>query len=172
MTSPMLQTERLTLARPGPEVVPGAVAFLVSERARFMGVMTRDEAEADVHGNVLGMWATKGFGLFAVRLRGDGAVIGLAGPWEPEGHPEPEIAWNPWDAAHEGQGLATEAARAARRWAFETQDWATAVSYTHPENHVSHRVARRLGAVRDDAARCPYPPPVVVWRHSREEALA
>jgi RimJ/RimL family protein N-acetyltransferase len=172
----MIETARLTLRRPDPEILPGAVAFLCSERARFMGVMTEPEAEADVRGNVLGMRAAKGFGPFALRRYGSDEVIGLAGPWEPEGHPEPEIAWNLWDARHEGQGLATEAARAARAWAwawaFRTEGWSSAISYTHPENHASHRVAQRLGAVRDDGAPCAYPPPVVVWRHARAEALA
>jgi RimJ/RimL family protein N-acetyltransferase len=169
--APVLYTERLTLSRPGPEVVPGAVAFLTSERARFMGVMTPPEAVADL-AKVMGMWEAQGFGLFAVRLKGEEAPIGFAGAWQPEGYPEPEIAWNLWDASHEGQGLATEAARAGRAWAFEAQGWSTAVSYAHPENHASHRVAARLGAVRDQETVAPFPPPVHVWRHARPAALA
>ena len=46
-------------------------------------------------------------------------------------------------------GYATEAARALRDWAFGTGRFATLVSYVHPDNAASARVAERLGGVPD-----------------------
>jgi RimJ/RimL family protein N-acetyltransferase len=75
---------------------------------------------------------------------------------------------------HEGQGYATEAARALRDWAFDEAGLPTLVSYMDRENHASAAVARRLGAVPDpEAARQPGPENDgdLVFRH-RPEARA
>ena len=163
---PTLTTDRLALRVPDLSDCAASVAFILSDRARLMvDPMTEDEARAEFAA-VIDHWAMRGFGLFAIMLRGSHTAIGLAGPWMPPTHPEPEIGWNLWDAAHEGKGYATEAARAARAWAFRSQGWKTAVSYIHPENHASHRLAERLGATVDPDAGCPYPPPVTIYRHS------
>lgn len=162
---PILTTNRLILRVPGLSDTAGSVAFLLSDRARLMvDPMTEQEARAEFAA-VIDHWAMRGFGLFAITLRGNPRAIGLAGPWMPQTHPEPEIGWNLWHASDQGHGYATEAARAARAWAFETQGWPTAVSYIHPENHASHRLAERLGATPDPTAMCPYPPPITIYRH-------
>lgn len=164
---PTLHTARLTLRLPDLSDTAAAIAFILSDRARLMvDPMSEDEARAEFAA-VIDHWAMRGFGLFAITLKGNPRAIGLAGPWMPQTHPEPEIGWNLWDGIHERQGIATEAARAARLWAFETQGWQTAVSYIHPENHASHRLAERLGATLDPTAACPYPPPVHIYRHQR-----
>lgn len=164
---PVLQTDRLTLRVPHLADTAAAVGFLLSGRARLMvGPMTQDEARAEFAA-VIDHWAMRGFGLFAITVTGSQKAIGLAGPWMPQTHPEPEFGWNLWDGAYEGKGLATEATLAARRWAFETQGWQTAVSYIHPENAASVRLAQRIGAVPDPSAVCPYPPPVLIYRHQR-----
>lgn len=162
---PVLTTARLILRLPDLSDTAASVAFLLSDRARLMvDPMSEDEARAEFAA-VIDHWAIRGFGLFAITLKGNPRAIGLAGPWKPASHPEPEIGWNLWDSAHEGRGYATEAAGAARQWAFESQSWSTAVSYIHPDNHASHRLAKRLGARLDPAAACPYPPPVSIYRH-------
>ena len=120
------------------------------------------DAEWDV---VTGMWARLGFGLLVLTPVNGDRAIGLAGVFMPEGHPEPELAWNLWDQADEGRGLATEAATAVRDWAFDTCGCASLVSYIHPENHRSAAVAERVGAKLDAKAPCPYPPPVLIYRH-------
>jgi RimJ/RimL family protein N-acetyltransferase len=108
-------------------------------------------------------WARHGFSLFTVDY--EGRPIGGIGPFYPSTHPEPELGWSLWDKADEGKGLATEAAIAARDWFFATSGHKTAVSYTHTDNAASHRLCARMGAVVDDAAACPYPPPVRIYRH-------
>ena len=162
MTS-VLYTDRLHLRRPDHRDAAAAVAFLMSDRARLMmPEVTEAEAQAEFAG-VIDLWNVNGFGLFAITR--DNVAIGLAGTWQPAGYPEPEVGWNLWNAADEGKGLATEAVFAARGWFFATQPFATALSYSHPENFASARLAKRLGAVIDATAPCPFPPPVLIYRH-------
>ena len=161
--TPTLTTARLTLRRPALRDAPEAVAFLMSNRARLMmPEVTEAEAQAEFAG-VISLWDDTGFSLFAITR--DDTAIGLAGAWQPPDYPEPEIGWNLWNAADEGQGLATEAVCATRDWFFATQPFVTALSYVHPENHASARLAVRIGAVIDAAAPCPFPPPVLIFRH-------
>ena len=80
-------------------------------------------------------------------LTGSDTAIGLIGPFYPDTHPEPELGWSLWDLALEGRGFAFEAACAARDWFFANTTHRTAVSYTSPENHRSHRLCERMGAV-------------------------
>lgn len=163
--TPVLTTDRLVLRAPRAGDFAAFAAFWTSDRTRFMGgPWTRNDAEAEFPDLSL-QWDRNGFSLFAVTRRGDDRAIGLAGPFYPDGHPEPELAWNLWSAGDERQGLATEAALAARDWFFATTPYRTAVSYTHPDNTPSHRLAERLGATVDPDAPCPYAPPVRVYRH-------
>lgn len=163
--TPVLQTSRLTLRRPTPQDAPAAVAFLRSDRARLMmAEPTEAEAQAEF-ARLTTLWDACGFGLFVVVHHS--RAVGLAGAWQPPDYPEPEIGWNLWDGADEGQGLATEAVIAARDWFFATQSHTTALSYIHPDNHASARLAARVGAVPDATAPCPFPPPVLIYRHRR-----
>lgn len=165
--APVLSTERLRLRLPQPADLPGFTAFWISPRTAFMGgPWSADEAAAEFP-ELTRQWARHGFSLFVITRAGDERAIGLAGPFMPEGHPEPELAWNLWHAADEGQGFATEATRAARDWFFANSGHDTAVSYTHPDNTASHRLAERLSATVDSDAACPYPPPVRIYRHRR-----
>lgn len=161
----MLTTARLTLRKPTPADHAGLTAFFMSERARFMGgPLPEEEATAELPA-VLDQWNANGFGMFAVCHAGAETAIGLAGPWFPTTHPEPELGWNLWSGHHEGQGLAREAVIAARDWFFANTSYKTAVSYTHPENARSHKLAEAVGATLDPNAACPYPPPVRIYRH-------
>lgn len=159
-----LTTARLTLRRPALPDAAAAVAFLMSDRARLMmPKVTESEARTEFDG-VISLWDVNGFGLFSVTR--NNIAIGLAGTWQPADYPEPEIGWNLWNLADEGQGLATEAVEAARDWFFATQPFTTALSYIHPDNHASARLAERIGAVPDQTAACPFPPPVRIYRHT------
>ena len=98
----------------------------------------------------------------------DGEPIGQGGPWHPEGWPEVELGYCLWDAAYEGRGLALEAMVAAREHAHAI-GLADLVSYVVPANAPSIRLAERLGATRDDAARRPDAGDLV-FRHPSPEA--
>ncbi len=165
-----LDTPRLHLRRPSHADAAAGVAFLMSERSRFMGGPMQAEAAATDYRTVCDLWDANGFSLFVITRQGDDTAIGLAGPWQPAGFEEPEIGWNLWNHADEGQGIATEAVSAARDWAFGPLGLRTAVSYIHPDNHRSARLAERVGASRDLTAFCPYPPPVLIYRHVAGQA--
>ena len=92
----------------------------------------------------LGHWLLRGYGQWALVEDATGDVVGRAGLWEPEGWPGLEVGWllaRPrW-----GQGFATEAGRAAIAYAFGVLGAEKVISLIRPENHLSVRVAERLG---------------------------
>ncbi len=165
--APVLETERLVLRLPQLDDLTAMAAFWASERSHMMGgPWTTDETVTEFQG-LLDQWAKHGFSLFTVTLKGSDNGIGGIGPFFPDSHPEPELGWSLWNAAYEGQGLAREALIAARAWFFAATDYVSAVSYTHPENARSHKLAEAVGATVDPTAPCPYPPPVRIYRHQR-----
>ena len=171
--TPVIHTKRLILRAPEPWDAAPFCAFLGSDRARFVGGTTEPGRAWRAFGTILGHWVLRGFGPFTI-VRGDSRTgaeraIGMAGPWFPDTWPEHEIGWMLWDDAHEGQGLAAEAAAAVRDHARTHLGWATAVSYIDLENARSIALAERLGAVRDPDAAVPPAHPdggaLGVWRH-------
>jgi len=94
---------------------------------------------------MLGHWALRGFGQWAVTDRATGEVLGRAGLYEPEGWPGTEVGWL-LDRPHWGQGLGTEAAQLAMAWAWETLEVEQLLHLIRPDNHASIRVAKKLGA--------------------------
>ncbi len=92
-----------------------------------------------------GHWVLRGFGMWALEERVSHQFVGRAGLHFPEGWPDRELGWalrREWW----GRGFATEAARAAATYAFETLGWSHVISLIHPDNERSIRVAQRLGA--------------------------
>lgn len=93
----------------------------------------------------LGHWAARGCGKWAVTLKGEDRVIGRTGYGDfPHEWPGLELGWTFGREAW-GKGYATEAARAAMRWGFETLRPERIMSMIHPENIASQAVAGRLG---------------------------
>ena len=93
-------------------------------------------------------WREQGFGLWALE-RGDGecciGFVGIARPlWLPAVAHRIEIGWR-LKRAEWGQGLATEAALAARDHAAEALNVTNLIAIIHPDNHRSQRVAAKLG---------------------------
>ncbi len=116
---------------------------------RFLGdgrPLTREESWAQME-RLLGQWALRGYGFFAVEA--DGALAGRVGVLHPAGWPEPELAWG-IAPAYWGLGLAAEAAAAARDWAFAARGFTHLASFIAPANTRSVRVAEKLGARRAD----------------------
>ena len=94
---------------------------------------------------ILGQWVLRGFGTFAIEDRASGQVAGYAGLWFPEDLEEPELCWSLYASFH-GKGLATEAAKAVQHWAHTEKNLPALMSFIHPGNKASQRVADRLGA--------------------------
>lgn len=164
--APVLNTLRLTLRAPEERDLPGFIAYMASPRAVFTGGPATASGAFQTFATVIGHWVLRGYGLFAVTLTETGEAIGLAGHLNPPAWPEPELAWNLWDPAHEGYGYASEAAFAIRDHAFGALGWNTAISMIARDNHRSMALARRLGAApeRDDEI---FGKPMTIWRHPR-----
>lgn len=166
MRSPVLTTRRLILRMVEEADWPAYRAYRLSPRST---VLAGDDAEVVARRQFDGFaahWARYSFGRFIIVERASGLAIGHVGPFLAEGHPEREISWTVWSAAHEGKGFASEAAAAVLSYAFATLGWTTAVSYVSPGNLRSARLALRLGAWLDPDAK----PPVqyesaLVYRH-------
>ena len=89
-------------------------------------------------------FASGGGGLWAVRLRGDPSVIGFAGFREFFEPPDPQLLYGLLPELW-GKGLATEAATAACRFAFETLGWTEVRAAIDVPNTASGAVLARLG---------------------------
>jgi ribosomal-protein-alanine N-acetyltransferase len=93
-----------------------------------------------------------GFGLYAVELRTERVFIGFTGLQIPrfDAHFTPcvEIGWR-LSADYWRRGLATEAAQAVVRHAFESLKLDALVSFTVPANQRSRRVMEKLGMTHD-----------------------
>jgi RimJ/RimL family protein N-acetyltransferase len=161
----MLTTERLVLRLPQERDFAASVAFWSSERSHLMGGPWSVETTRQEFDDLGRQWQKHGFSLFAVTFRDRDDILGLIGPFYPDSHAEPELGWSLWDAALEGRGIAYEAAVAARDWFFANTAYRTAVSYTDPQNHRSHRLCERLGAVVDPTATLPDDEPTLTYRH-------
>lgn len=67
----------------------------------------------------------------------------------------------------QGKGYATEAALAARNYAFEVVGAETLVSYIHPDNEASKRLAERMGAIAEKTIELLDYGPHMVYRHPK-----
>ena len=119
----------------------------------FVGLLDRAASDALVDREMAAIEA-RGWGLWAVERRADGAFLGFTGlgqlELEPGTEPMVELGWRL--AAHAwGQGYATEAARMAVRYGFETLGLDELIAVTVPVNLRSRRVMERLGMTHDPA---------------------
>jgi len=115
---------------------------------RFLGQgrpLTRFEAWRHMAA-IVGHWALRGFGIWAVEERSTGRLIGRIGCHEPEGFPAFEVGYvlarDAW-----GHGYAREGVAASLRYARETLGRADITSIIRPANAASIRVATSFGAL-------------------------
>lgn len=167
-----LSTERLTLRVPEARDFDAFATWVGSERSRnFGGPGPRDEAR-EGFAYMLDHWARKGFGYFHVALTETGEPVGRIGISHPAHRAEPEVAYGLYEDRWEGQGYATEAARAVRDWAYDRIGLPSLVSYIKPSNCASVALARRLGAKPDGTTIAGDGSTQLVYRHVAPEARA
>jgi RimJ/RimL family protein N-acetyltransferase len=147
----MLETPRLILRRWREEdVAPMAAINADADVMRWIrDGSVRDEQETrDGIAVWEHEWETEGFGLFALEARATGRLVGFTGfavpHFLPEILPAVEIGWR-LGRDHWGQGLATEAARAAVRFGFEERGLERIVSIAQVGNDASERIMTKLG---------------------------
>jgi RimJ/RimL family protein N-acetyltransferase len=119
----------------------------------FRGCLTRIESDA-MADRIESHFGERGFGLWAIEVPDVSAFVGFAGlevaNFNAHFTPCVEIGWR-LSVAHWGRGYATEAARLALGYGFETLALPEIVSFTSATNHRSRAVMERLGMRRDPA---------------------
>jgi RimJ/RimL family protein N-acetyltransferase len=146
-----IDTARLVLRRwAGHDVAPLAAINADPEAMRWIGdgsTRTEEQTRASIEAWER-QWDTRGFGLFAVQVRETGELAGLTGlavpSFLPEIMPAVEIAWR-LGRAFWGQGIATEAARAALRFGLADRGLERIVSIVQTGNDASERIMVKLG---------------------------
>jgi RimJ/RimL family protein N-acetyltransferase len=144
---PVLMTERLRLTALSERHFELYSAMLAdASSTRFVGdgqPLDRMNAWRSM-AMLIGHWALRGYGMWAVELKDSGEFIGRVGLHNPEGWPDLELGWM-LRPEHRHKGYATEAARAALEFAYTRLNAERAISLIRAENTESERVARRLG---------------------------
>ncbi len=167
---PRLQTDRLVLRALRADDLD-AYAAMQSDpevmRHLGLGVVRSREETWIAMAQMLGQWQLRGYGIFALEDRASGRFAGRAGILHPYAWPEPELAYG-LDRPFWGQGLATEAARAIRDWAFASFPLPRLISYVRPANAGSIGVLRKLGA-RRVGEETMLGAPAEIWEHSRPD---
>ncbi|XVV14436.1 GNAT family N-acetyltransferase [Actinoplanes sp. CA-131856] len=135
-----LETERLVLREWRDDDLDALAAMNADPevmRYIFDGAVLDREQSAERLRRIRGLWARRGFGLFAVEGRAEGVLLGWAGLSVPEFLPEVmpavEIGWR-LARTHWGKGYATEAAAEALRFGFEDCGLDRVVSIRHVDN--------------------------------------
>lgn len=147
-----LRTKRLIL-RPWREADLAPFAALNADpevMAHFPKVLDRAESDG-LAGRIGEQFATHGFGLWALEVPDSVPFAGYIGlmmvPDAMPFAPAVEVGWR-LARAHWGKGYATEAARAAVAYGFDTLGLVEVVSFTVPANARSIAVMARLGMTR------------------------
>lgn len=168
--APVLTTDRLVLRHhEHADFAPMAEHF-ATDWAQYMGgPIDADELWRWVCAETTS-WNWLGFGSWAVTLKDSGELIGQVGINKPPRFPETEIGWCIFPD-HQGKGYASEAAKAALDWGFNTRGLTTLVSYIDAPNAPSIALAERLGAVLDASAKAPSPEDLV-YRHQPQAGTA
>jgi len=167
---PTLETKRLRLRAPRPEDEASYGAFLESPRAAGVGGPFKASDAFDRMATLIGHWHLRGYGRWIIAEKDTDAPVGLAGPFCPNGWPEPEIAWTVFEGA-EGHGYAYEAAHAARKYAYDVLDWETVISLILPGNTRSEALAERLGCTPEGVFEHAQFGPMNIWRHPAPEGV-
>lgn len=146
--NPALETARLRLRLFDERDLDTLAAMYADvETMRYIGegkTLNRGETWRAIS-NMLGHWLLRGYGMWALELKGTGQMIGRAGFIYPEGWPGFELGWMV-AKEHWGRGYATEAAAAALEYAYNELDEPRVISLIRRDNLPSIRVAEKIGS--------------------------
>ena len=153
MTAPALErveTPRMVASRVTESDLSDLLRLARDPRVATTLSLTRQPpSEAEVRAGLIeaiGHWELHGFGLWLLRDRWGGALVGRAGlqhTWVTGGK-EVEVAWTIVPELW-GRGLATESAIAALAAAFGPLGLAEVIAYTRPDNAPSRSVMEKTG---------------------------
>jgi [ribosomal protein S5]-alanine N-acetyltransferase len=145
----LLITERLILREFTEADLPDFSALMADpEVMRFSvnGPLSQEQAKENLQKRILAHYEHYGFGLCAVILRENNQFIGYAGlvTQTIDGQEEVELGYR-LTPKYWGKGLATEAALALCKYAFDHLHVVHLISIIEPQNHRSLKVANRAG---------------------------
>ncbi len=144
----MIQTERVLLRPFRSDDLAEIHAIYAEEWPYFRGPLSAsiDETREIVERH-MAIQAEHGFSLWVAREKATGEVVGDCGlqPLELRGL-DVELGYR-LGRRHWGRGLATEAATACLRAAFEELGLDRIVAVAHPDNAASRRVLEKIGFV-------------------------
>jgi len=146
-----VDTERLRLNRWDHTEHAPSLALMNAdpEVVRYVGgAPLTFEQSAEMSARLEAHWDTYGYGLWAIVVKETGATVGFVGLshplWWPEMLERVEVGWRLARPAW-GHGYATEGARAAVRYAFDTLGAELVYAQTMAVNTRSRRVLERAG---------------------------
>ncbi|MEM1245454.1 MAG: GNAT family N-acetyltransferase [Acidobacteriota bacterium] len=144
MLIPTLETEHLLLVPPSLDCDEAYQRFYTDAEAsaHYGGPKSPSEAWARLAADI-GSWHLLGFGVWAIRRRRAGDVVGTCGFWQGKGWPR-ELTW--WLAPEaRGQGIAKEASIGAIRHAYEGFGWTDVQTYMSDDNEAARGLVLSLG---------------------------
>ncbi len=141
---PTLETARLLLRAPRKGDFPTYAAFYADEDAsHFYGGPLRADMAWRRLAFDLGHWQLRGYGMWALESRADGAMIGGCGLLWPDAWPRSELTWWLIPEAR-GEGFATEASRAVIAFAYDVLAWDLVETHMDDRNEAARRLVLRL----------------------------
>ena len=144
-----LETDRLVLRQWRAVDFEYFVTYFSDEGlSKYIGGIKNREEAWRLLATYIGHWQLKGFGYMAVEEKETNKFLGCTGLWNSEPWPELELGyWFRKEA--QGKGYASEAALCVKKFAFHELKVDTLVSYIHPENEASKKLAVRIGGDYD-----------------------
>jgi len=166
MNIPIIETQRLILREFRESTdFDSYAAFYGSDLTKHYGGPLDRAAAWRAAAAMMGHWVIKGYGAWAVEEKSTREFCGIVGLWNPEGWPAREITWAIVEHK-QGLGIAVEAAKMSKRYAYETLGWDSVFSCISSDNIPSIRLAEKLGATRDRVITHETRGAIVVYRHS------
>jgi len=148
--TPIIETDRLILREIDPthDFEGWAEVCADADTMRYIGgdVLSRPQAWRNM-AMVMGHWKIRGYGFFSLIEKATGKWVGRAGPWFPEGWPQPEVGWT-IHPAHTRKGYGMEAGRASIDYAFGVLGWDKVAHVIADGNVASMALAEKLGSKR------------------------
>lgn len=169
MNVPRLETERLILREWREETDFETYAEMMADPdvMRYLSGNPGPRTEAwRSMAFMVGHWALRGYGHWAVEEKSSGRFVGRIGFLNPEGWPGFEVGWT-LAREHWGKGFASEGGRRALTYAFDEMGRDHVISLIHPENSASIAVATRMGESLEGDAEI-FGIPVLVYGVTRE----
>jgi RimJ/RimL family protein N-acetyltransferase len=144
MQIPTLETRQLLLEPPSEAGWRAYESFYTDAEASSMygGPMSIRQAWARLASD-LGSWYLQGFGVWLLRRKHEGDVVGTCGYWQGKGWPR-ELTWWMLPMAR-GRGLAKEASLAAIAYGHGNFGWNEVQTYMTDDNAGARALVKSLG---------------------------